>query len=159
MSTLFRPCAGIVVFNGARQVLMCARADKRSEQWQFPQGGLMKKETPSAAALRELQEETSVVSVKLVKTLETPLRYEFPPSVRHRMEKRGILTHGQEMYWSLGYFFGSNEEINLCTQTPEFKSWCWVEPSEAVEKIIYFKKDVYRQMMSVFIPLIESYHL
>jgi putative (di)nucleoside polyphosphate hydrolase len=156
MSDTYRLCAGIVVFNRAKKVLMCARADKRGECWQFPQGGIMKKETPAQAALRELKEETSVKSVCLIKTLETPIRYDFPPSVRRRMEKRGILTRGQEMYWSLCRLDGTDDEINLCTETPEFKAWSWVEPSEAVERIVYFKRDVYRQMMTEFIPLIEA---
>lgn len=153
----FRKCAGIVVFNADKKVLLCARNDSRSEQWQFPQGGIMKKEGLLDAALRELKEETSISSVKPVKTLDTGFRYEFPRSVKTKFQRRGIDTVGQEMYWSLLYFYGDEKEINLKTKQPEFKAWEWVEIDQALLRIVYFKKDVYQKAVEIFKPLIEDY--
>lgn len=70
MTELFRPNAGIVVFNKEGKVLLCQRSDKAGA-WQFPQGGIETGETPAEAAKRELQEETSLKNVILVQTLKT----------------------------------------------------------------------------------------
>ena len=153
----YRKCAGVVVFNHDKKVLVCARVGNRDNQWQFPQGGIMKKEKNEAAAVRELFEETSIRSVKVVKTLTEPLRYSFPGSVRRRMLRRGIDSLGQDMFWSLLYFYGDDSEINVQTKQPEFKAWEWIDIDEAPERIIYFKKDVYRQVVELFKPVLEKY--
>lgn len=153
----YRKCAGIMVFNKDKKVLVCARLGNRQNQWQFPQGGIMKKEEPASAAIRELWEETSITSVKAVQTINQALRYEFPNSVRRQLQKRGINSLGQDMFWTLLYFYGENAEINVTTKQPEFKAWEWIELDEAVQRIVYFKKEVYAQAAAVFKPLIESY--
>lgn len=153
----YRKCAGIIVFNDDKKVLVCARKGKRDNQWQFPQGGIMKKETALAAAIRELAEETSIKSVTPVKTLDTPLRYNFPGSIRRQMLRRGIDSLGQDMYWSLLHFFGENTEININTKQPEFKAWEWVDIDEAVNRIVYFKKEVYGQAVSLLKPDLEAF--
>lgn len=157
--SVYRKCAGAVVFNREKKVLVCARSDKRSLQWQFPQGGIMKGETVAQAAVRELREETSVKSVNVVATLDTPTAYDFPGSVFRRFQARGIHTRGQEMYWCLMYFFGSESEIDLDTDQPEFKAYEWVDIDEAVRRIVYFKKDVYRQAVQYFKPIMEDYKI
>ena len=112
----YRKCAGVIVFNKNKKVLVCARNDTKGTDWQFPQGGIEAGEQPHLAAMRELKEETSVVSVEFVKGLENPIRYDFPLEVKQKLQKRGIKSDGQEMYWSLLFFYGSDEEINLNTQ-------------------------------------------
>ena len=151
----YRKCAGIIVFNDAKKVLVCARNDNKSFNWQFPQGGIEVNENPLAAALRELREETSIVSVKPVKTLLSPLRYDFPADVLQKPIAKKYA--GQEVYWSLLYFFGSDDEINLSTAEPEFKACKWVNPQEAVSGIIDFKKEVYQQAIQKLAPYIDEY--
>lgn len=155
----YRKCAGIIVFNSDKKVLVCARKGCRTDQWQFPQGGIMKKEFASDAAIRELKEETSITSVKLIKTLDKPMRYNFPGRIRRQMLRRGIDSLGQDMYWSLLYFFGSDSEININTEQPEFRAFEWVEPEEAVRRIIVFKKSVYAEAVKIFQPLIRAFDI
>ncbi len=153
----YRKCAGIIVFNRDKKVLVCARVGKRDNQWQFPQGGIMKKEESSAAAVRELYEETSIKSVKVVKTLTEPLRYDFPGSVRRQMLRRGIDSLGQDMFWSLLYFYGNDSEINVKTKQPEFKAWEWIDIDEAPARIVYFKKAVYQKAVEQLKPAMEGF--
>ena len=153
----YRNCAGVIVFNRDKKVLVCARVGKRDNQWQFPQGGIMKKEQAAAAAVRELYEETSIKSVKVVKTLNEPLRYDFPGSVRRKMLCRGIDSLGQDMFWSLLYFYVDDSEINVKTKQPEFKAWKWTDIDEAPELIVYFKKEVYQKAVSALKPVMENF--
>ena len=72
---IYRNCAGIIIFNTDKKVLVCARNDASDFNWQFPQGGIENNEKPSQAALRELKEETSITSVKPVKCLNTAIMF------------------------------------------------------------------------------------
>lgn len=155
MEKQYRKCAGIVVFNSAKKVLMCARADNKKSEWQFPQGGIETNETSIEAAKRELFEETSITSVRLITYLEDPIRYDFPKKIRERFFSRKIYNSGQDMYWCLFEFVGEDSEINLQTETPEFKAYEWVDIDEAPKKVISFKKDNYRQMIKAFKPFIN----
>ena len=155
---MYRRNAGIVVFNRRKQVLICKRNDV-ADSWQFPQGGIEDGETPSAAALRELAEETSLTNVKLVHTLSTPVRYDFPPQILHSMQKRGFKNVGQEMYWSLCYFAGSDTEINLNTSGAEFSEYRWTTLQEAYNLIVDFKKPAYLVVLNQFQPLLDSYNM
>ena len=126
----YRQCAGIILFNRNKQVLLCARNDKRGYCWQFPQGGIDEGESPAAAALRELNEETSVTSA---------------------------VSNGQNVYWNLLYFYGNDSEINLNTAEPEFKSWRWANIDEAVAEIVAFKRAVYKKAVQQLKPIMENY--
>lgn len=156
MVTEYRPNAGIVVFNRQHQVLLCKRNDV-ADSWQFPQGGIEAGETASEAALRELKEETSLQNVQLIKTLETPARYTFPPHIAAAMKKRGFLNIGQDMYWSLVFFDGSDSEINLQTESAEFDDFCWTDMQTAYAKIVDFKKPAYAVAVQAFEALIADF--
>ena len=156
MPEWYRPNAGIVVFNSQKKVLLCQRNDL-TNAWQFPQGGIEKGETPSAAALRELQEETSIINVQLIKTLTKPARYTFSPEILQKMQAKGFTNSGQDMYWSLCYFYGTDDEINLQTSEPEFKNFRWCNIEEAYETVVAFKKPAYTIMLEEFSPLIANY--
>ena len=113
MVKAYRKCAGIIVFNKFKKVLVCARNDAKSFNWQFPQGGIEDNENDCLAALRELREETSIVSVQPVKTLDHPLRYDFPLDVINKSKGIGKQYAGQDVFWSLFYFSGEDNEIVL----------------------------------------------
>lgn len=153
----FRPCAGAIVFNKNSQVLLCSRNDTRSDAWQFPQGGIEKDEKPEEAAKRELFEETSIASVVLVCTDEKPQRYEFTSEIKNKFKQRGILCDGQDIYFSLFYFCGEEDEINVKTAQPEFNKYKWSDFDFAVKNVITFKKDVYLTATEKFAPIIRQY--
>ena len=57
---LYRPNAGIIIFNREGKLLWCKR--KTGDGWQFPQGGIDEGESPEEAILRETYEEVGPVS-------------------------------------------------------------------------------------------------
>ena len=156
MTEWFRRNAGIVVFRADKKVLLCQRNDM-PDSWQFPQGGIEDGETPQQAAARELCEETSLQGLQRIATLTEAARYHFPPDVIASMKKRGFNNAGQDMYWSLFYFDGNDAEINLNTETPEFKAIKWTSLEKAVELAVDFKKPAYEKMYQAFRKLIDEY--
>lgn len=158
MAGVYRKNVGIAVFNKDQKVLMCARADKPGFAWQFPQGGIDNGETPLEAAYRELKEETGITSVEFVAQLNKPLRYDFPTEILENFKKLGRNNIGQEQYWVLFYFYGEDSEIDFATHPEEieFKAYEWVDISEAPQRIVPFKKDVYQKVAKAFQPYIRK---
>lgn len=142
MVDLYRKNAGAIVINKDKKVLLCRRLDVK-DAWQFPQGGIEEGESPSLAAKRELYEETSIKNVKLIKTLDNPIRYHFPQEILEKMQKRGFSNLGQDIYWSFFLFEGNDDEINLQTDEPEFSEFKWTTMKDAVELVVDFKKEAY----------------
>lgn len=148
----YRQGAGIVLLNAESKVLLCQRLDF-TDQWQFPQGGIEDGETPKDAAKRELFEETSVRSARFVAQAPVSMRYEFPEDIKDK-----FVFAGQDIHWFLFYFTGDDTEINLNTDTPEFRSYKWVDIDDSLEKIVFFKKSIYKQMIEYFKPILEDYN-
>ena len=55
-------------------------------------------------------------------------------------------------------FYGKDKEIDINTNHPEFKNWIWLDPELLPEKAISFKKDVYRKINEIFIPMIKNFN-
>lgn len=151
----YRLNAGIVVFNKQGKVLICRRKGW-PDAWQFPQGGIDEGETAQEAAIRELREETSLTGLKLIKTLEFGVRYDFPSEIAKKLNYGGKSYAGQEVYWSLFYFDGDDSEINLNTAEPEFDAFRWADFEEAVKGIVEFKRNAYQVALREFEKLVEK---
>ena len=70
-----RSGVGIVVLNQENKVFVAKRIDNPKNFWQMPQGGIDIGENFLNAAYRELAEETSIKSVKLIKELDGMITY------------------------------------------------------------------------------------
>ena len=134
---------------------------QKGENWQFPQGGIDEGETPKQAAFRELKEETGIVSVEWVTTLEKPIRYDFPKKIFEKFSTLGRDFHGQEQFWSLFYFTGCDEEIDFCTfpEEIEFNGCEWVDIKTTPQRVWKPKQKAYQQMVEIFSPLIDNFKI
>lgn len=149
---LYRRGAGIMLLNGDGKVFVAARLDNAEDAWQMPQGGLDEGEEPWRGVLRELEEETSIPPRLVAFVAEHPelLRYELPDEWRGRVW--GGKWVGQIQHWFLGRFLGSNADVELETEHPEFRAWKWVEPGDLPALIVPFKRDLYSRLVEDFTP-------
>lgn len=152
----YRPCAGFMLVNHERKVFVGQRIDASAHGfWQMPQGGIDKGEDPQEAALRELEEETGIGAhlVEIIAPASRPMLYDLPPDLLGRVWKGKY--RGQEQFWYLGRFLGSDADINLeAHDPPEFNAYRWIAPEQLPELIIPFKRDVYTALVKEFAPLI-----
>ena len=135
---------GIVVLNKENKVFVAKRIDNPKNFWQMPQGGIDEGEDSLAAAFRELEEETSIKNVELIKEIDEPINYELPNHLLGIIWK-GIYR-GQRQKWFLMKFIGKESEINLNTNDPEFLEWKWIDIDQITEAVVEFKLNVYKKI-------------
>ena len=110
----------------------------------MPQGGVDENETHIDAMRRELLEETSIKSIKILKEIEKFFEYELPKNLIGIIWKGKY--RGQKQKWFIVRFEGSENEINLKTDKPEFIEWKWIEIDMLSSVIVDFKK-VYEELI------------
>lgn len=146
----YRPCVGVMLTNGKGDVFVGQRIDNDTPAWQMPQGGIDAGETPHEAALRELGEETGLPADSVVVEAETAdwVTYDLPHDIVPRIWKGRF--KGQKQKWVLMRFTGTDDQINIATEHPEFSKWCWLPADQLVANIVPFKREVYEQVLAEF---------
>ena len=146
----YRPCVGVMLANTRGHIFVGQRKDRDTDAWQMPQGGVDRGENTLDAALRELWEETGVTD-KLV-TIEGEslalIRYDLPHEIVPKIWKGRF--RGQEQKWFLFRFHGTDDQINIATEHPEFSKWKWMPKGELVANIVPFKRAVYELVLNEF---------
>jgi len=140
----FRTGVGIIVLNKENKLFVAKRIDNPKKFWQMPQGGVNEGEDLLKAAYRELEEETSIKSVELIKELEGTTTYELPDHLLGIIWKGRY--KGQTQKWFLMRFIGDEKEINIKTQNPEFLDWKWIDLDLITEVVVDFKLTVYKEL-------------
>jgi putative (di)nucleoside polyphosphate hydrolase len=161
---VYRPCVGVALVNQAGDALIGHRKHKRATEvldarsWQMPQGGIDEGERPVEAAERELWEETSVRSIRLIAELPRWLNYDLPEGARGRWGGR---YRGQTQKWFLFRFVGQEDEIDVHhpaggAHDAEFDDWRWERFERLPDLVVPFKRKVYEEVAASFAPLARS---
>ena len=135
---------GIVVLNNENKVFVAKRIDNPKNFWQMPQGGVDNNENYYEAALRELKEETSIISVELIQEIDKKFTYILPDHLIGIIWKGKF--KGQTQKWFVMRFIGNESEININTKHQEFLDWKWVNLDDLPEIAVNFKLDVYKNV-------------
>ena len=135
---------GIIVLNKENKVFVAKRIDNSKNYWQMPQGGVDQGEDFLNAAYRELEEETSITNVELIKELDGSVTYELPNNLLGVIWKGRY--RGQKQKWFLMRFIGDENEINIKTKNPEFLDWKWIEIDNITDVVVDFKLQVYKEL-------------
>ena len=147
-----RTGVGIVVLNKNNQVFLAKRIDNPKNFWQMPQGGVDNGEEFYEAAIRELEEETSIKTVSLIKEIDGLTTYLLP---NHLV---GIIWKGrykgQKQKWFVVRFHGDDKEININTKHPEFLDWKWVDIDDLTNQVVEFKVQVYKKIQKELYKII-----
>lgn len=161
----YRECVGVALFNPKGEVFVARRIPEpgvdQSEvgaPWQMPQGGIDEGEEPLPAAYRELFEETSVRTIRLLEEAPEWIHYDLPDEVLGIALKGKY--RGQAQKWFAFLFEGEESEIDLETPgdgdcDPEFDIWRWERLEALPDLIVPFKRAAYLQVVSAFAHIPE----
>lgn len=146
-----RPCVGVLLCNADRLVFAGQRVDRFADAWQMPQGGIDTGETPQAAALRELHEETglSASQVAVLDESDAWLDYDLPAGLVGRLWNGKY--RGQTQKWFACRLQAGEEAIDIAAgPRPEFRCWAWMRPADLAERVVPFKRAVYDRVFAEF---------
>ena len=146
----YRSNVGIMLINDDGHVFVGQRLDNNQNAWQMPQGGIDGDEDPQSAAYRELLEETGIEqeNVKFLAKSSKWLLYDLPEDLIPKLWDGKY--RGQKQKWFLFKFLGTNRDINISTEHPEFSNWKWIPKENLLEEIVSFKKSVYESVLREF---------
>jgi putative (di)nucleoside polyphosphate hydrolase len=141
----------MVLFNGDGRVLIAERNDLPEAAWQLPQGGLDEGEDVRSAARRELAEEIGTTKVEVVAEAPDWIAYDLPAGISGT-PWRGRYR-GQTVKLVALRFIGRDTDIDLATESPEFRAWKWTELEDLPALIVAFKRPLYEAAVRAFAPV------
>lgn len=146
----YRPNVGMMIINQKKEIFVGKRIDHPSNFWQMPQGGIDAQEIPSIAALREMDEEVGIKKNKVDLLTESKdwYYYSIPSDLAKTLWKGKY--KGQRQKWFLYKFKGTEKDINIHSEHPEFSDYKWVTKDFLVPNIVPFKKKIYEKLLLEF---------
>ncbi len=151
----YRANVGIIIANRQNQLLWARRIGQRG--WQFPQGGIRPDEEPLAAMYRELREEVGLDpdDVRVLASTRDWCRYTLPE--RYQRKNSEPLCIGQKQRWFMLRLLADDARIRFDrNEEPEFDHWEWVDAEVPARSVIYFKRDVYVQVLDELGPHLRT---
>ncbi len=143
---LYRPNVAAILQKGNGEILVAERLNLAGA-WQFPQGGIDDGESETEALYREGEEELGVRR-QLIRIREKKggYRYRFAGErVKHGKYR------GQQQVYFLCEFGGTDADIRLDFEHPEFAQFRWIEPGDfQLSWVPEFKLAVYRSVLRDF---------
>ncbi|KIL98195.1 Adenosine (5')-pentaphospho-(5'')-adenosine pyrophosphohydrolase [Paramagnetospirillum magnetotacticum MS-1] len=150
----YRPGIGLVLLNTQGLAFVAQRVDTPGTAWQFPQGGIDEGEDPRATVLREMEEEIGTAKAEIIAESRDWISYDLPPDIADKSWKGRF--RGQTQKWFCARFTGSDADINLETEHPEFCRWRWMALEEIPPLIIPFKRVLYDKVVAEFLPIAQA---
>ena len=98
---------GIIILNTQNEVFVGKRRDNPFDKWQMPQGGVNSNEPLLLAMKRELEEETSIKNIKVLREFNHWLEYELPKNLIGKIWKGKY--RGQKQKWFIVRFTGKDK--------------------------------------------------
>jgi putative (di)nucleoside polyphosphate hydrolase len=117
-------------------------------KWQMPQGGIDAGETPCQAALRELREEIGTGEADILAESRGWFHHDVPDEIADGI--MGGRYRGNRQKWFAMRFTGSDADVNLATEHPEFDAWKWVKPEQLPELVVPFMRRLYLNIVAEF---------
>ncbi len=149
----FRHNVGIILSNEKGKLFWGRRIGQQA--WQFPQGGIHRRESPLQALYRELHEEVGLckTDVEVMGYTKSWLHYHLP---KHLLRSNSNpLCIGQKQMWYMLLLKGGEDKFRLdLSDKPEFDHWRWIDYWQPIQEVIYFKRDVYSRALRELAPLI-----
>jgi len=103
-------------------------------RWQMPQGGIDTGETLRQAALRELREEVGTGQADILAESRGWFDHDVPQEIAQGI--MGGRYRGNYQKWLAMRFTGSDADVNLATEHPEFDAWKWIRPEQLPELVV-----------------------
>jgi putative (di)nucleoside polyphosphate hydrolase len=150
----YRLGVGIMLLNANGLVFVARRNDMPGDHWQMPQGGIDKDEAPRSAALRELKEEIGTDHAIILAEARRWLAYDLPRDLASTAWRGRY--RGQRQKWFAARFVGTDGDIDINTENPEFTDWRWTEPATLPELIVPFKRQLYLDVIEEFQSLLVA---
>ena len=100
----FRPGVGMMILNKDKRVFVGKRIDSKANGWQMPQGGIDIGETPSCAAMREMEEEIGTNKGRILAESKNWYSYRIPEFLIPRLWDGQYC--GQKQTWFMIEFLG-----------------------------------------------------
>jgi len=143
-----------MLVNRQNEVFIARRIDAPGYQWQMPQGGIDNNESPREAAFREMKEEIGTNNAEIIGECPEWYSYDLPGKLSRQVWKGQY--RGQTQKWFAFRYLGQDSDINLCTEIPEFSEWRWAGFNDLLSLIVPFKRDVYKNVVSVLHPFVAE---
>lgn len=141
----YRPCVLAVFVRDDKKVLLGQRSDHKA--WQFPQGGIEPHEKPEEALYREVKEEIGCDTFKILKKTPKQIKYDFPPHLKRPISNN---YRGQVQDWFLCSFNeGTKPDLQFASSS-EFIDLRWLSVTFAIDNIVYWKKESYKEGLKHF---------
>jgi putative (di)nucleoside polyphosphate hydrolase len=146
----YRPGIGIMLLSRDGRVFVGHRVRMPAglAKWQMPQGGIDADETPRRAALRELKEEIGTDRADILAESRGWFDHDVPDEIADGV--MGGQYRGNRQKWLAMRFTGTNTDINLATDRPEFDAWEWVSPEQLPELVAPFMRPLYLDVLAEF---------
>jgi putative (di)nucleoside polyphosphate hydrolase len=131
----FRPNVAAIIINDENKILVGQRSDIPGS-WQLPQGGIDGGENAEEAVIREIKEETGIMSHKIeIIRKSDEICYTFPDGIDKKMGFKGQRQ--------IFFLIKLTDPDCKPEASDEFSSFEWVTKDVVLNRIVGFKKNSY----------------